>query len=179
MQESWILVFHLVGMVFWLGTLLLITRILAWHVDQEESMKAKLVELERKLMMGGAIPGALITIITGLWMLIELEWGPLDAATFGAGFHIKLTLIVLLVALHALIKIKAGALARGESTSAKSFKALHGVCGLLLIAIIATVVVVYPKMKRKKAEQRSKEVTSQVAPQEQTPSRSPYEVSGL
>ena len=122
MQESWILVFHLVGMVFWFGSLLLVTRILAWHVDQDDSMKPKLAELERKLMMGGAIPGAVITIVTGLWMLMELEWGPLDASTFGAGFHIKLTLIVLLVALHALIKIKAGALARGEGSSAGSFE---------------------------------------------------------
>lgn len=160
MQESWILVFHLVGIVFWVGSLLLLTRILAWHVGEDEALKPRLAELERKLLAGGAGPGALIAIVTGLWMLIELEWGPLDSQMNGAGFHIKLTLVVLLIALHGLIQIKAGALARGEATSAKSFKVLHGVVGLLLIAIIASVLVIYPQMARKKAEQRTKETAT-------------------
>ncbi len=63
---AWTLVFHIIGLVFWLGSLLVVTQILAIHTEETSpETRATLGRLESKLLKGLAHPGAAIMVITG------------------------------------------------------------------------------------------------------------------
>jgi len=158
---EWLVVFHLLGIIFWVGTLLILTRVLAWHAAQP-TPPTDLSVLERKLFFGGALAGVVITLVTGVWMLATLEWGPLDAKMVGGGFHIKLTFVFLLLVLTVVLKGKMDALAgNGEKPSAGTFKMLHGMVALLLLLTLITFFVIRPAMAEKKAKQRAEQVDTQ------------------
>lgn len=137
---QWLLTIHITGIVFWMGTLLLLTRILAWHTQQNAEVGTALEQLERKLFFGGAIPGFVLTVGAGFWMLAVLHWGPLDAKVYGPAFHIKLTLVVVLTGLTFFIQSKMKSMADAQ---ASLFKALHGVVAALFIAILIVFFVMY------------------------------------
>src|ERR1017187_10167505 len=92
---AWTLVFHISGLVFWLGSLLVVTHVLAMHTQETSpEARAALGRLESKLLKGLAHPGAAIMVITGFILvshdpkLLQQHW-----------LHAKLLLVVILVAL--------------------------------------------------------------------------------
>lgn len=148
---AWLLVIHITGIVFWMGSLLLLTRVLAWHADQPPEVQSALPALEKKLFMGGIIPGLVLTLGAGILLLSDMNWGPLDAKVVGAGFHIKLTLVFFLVIATFVVMSKMQALAAGQG-KAGTFKALHGICAALFIGVLVVYFVVRPAMAEKKAK---------------------------
>src|SRR5208283_2934074 len=92
---AWTLVFHIIGLVFWLGSLLVVTQILAIHTGETSSeTRATLGRLESKLLRGLAHPGAAIMVITGS-VLLSLNPSYLREHWL----HAKLLLVVVLIAL--------------------------------------------------------------------------------
>jgi putative membrane protein len=53
--------------------------------------------MERKLYFGIMTPGMLLTLLFGVWMLVDYAW---DAYGASGWLHAKLALIALLVAFH-------------------------------------------------------------------------------
>jgi protoporphyrinogen IX oxidase len=53
--------------------------------------------MERKLYFGIMTPGMILTLLFGVWMLVDYAW---DLYRTSGWLHLKLTLIVLLVAYH-------------------------------------------------------------------------------
>ena len=63
---AWTLVFHILGIVFWLGSLLVVTHLLAFDAESESTeVHEVLNRVEGKLFRGIAHPGAIITVISG------------------------------------------------------------------------------------------------------------------
>ena len=63
---AWVLVFHLIGLVFWLGSLLVVTHVLAVHSEEPSpQVRAAFGRLEMRLFKGLAHPGAALMVITG------------------------------------------------------------------------------------------------------------------
>jgi len=65
---AWTLVFHMMGLVFWVGSLLVVTHTLAIHAEEDSpDGRAALSRLESKLLRGLAHPGAAIMVIHPGW----------------------------------------------------------------------------------------------------------------
>jgi putative membrane protein len=134
---NWALVAHIVGIVFWLGGLLVAARVLA-GLGAEGSPEARktLAALERKLLRGIVHPGAAITVLAGIAIVIirpeylRETW-----------LHVKLTLVVILIAVDLLLtaRFRAYEGGRAEIRPAEA-KLAHGAVALLLLAIVTLAV---------------------------------------
>lgn len=129
---AWLKIIHIVGIVFWMGTLLIVTRVQAWSTGQTPEVRDSVKGLTSRLMMGGALPGAILVIGAGLMMLAKYDWSPLNASEVGPRFHIKLTFVFLLMVLSGIIN--------GADTAKKArgfFGMLHGVTASLFLGTVA------------------------------------------
>jgi len=87
---------HIVFMVTWFAGLFYLPRLFVYHAQAEDAVSIERFKLmERKLFWGIATPGAVLTVVFGLWLWVA--WFP------GAGpwLHAKLALVALLLAYHA------------------------------------------------------------------------------
>src|SRR3990172_10417825 len=101
----WTLVFHLIGLVFWLGSLLVVTRILAVHAEETSAeARAALGRLEMKLLKGLAHPGAALMVIAGILLLVQESY-----ALRERWMHWKLLLVLVLIALDLRVYFRAKA----------------------------------------------------------------------
>lgn len=96
----WLKALHLIFMVTWFAGLFYLPRLFVYHAmsdDQPSNERFKI--MERKLYYGIMTPGMILTLIFGIWMLIDYAW-----LAFGSSgwLHAKLTLIVLMVGYHIL-----------------------------------------------------------------------------
>ena len=90
----WIKALHIIFMVTWFAGLFYLPRLFVYHAqatDQPGSARFKL--MERKLYFGIMTPGAVLTIVFGVWL-----W--LGYGISGGWLHAKLALVALLVAYH-------------------------------------------------------------------------------
>jgi putative membrane protein len=128
---SWTSVFHVFGLVLWIGGLLTATLALSRHV-QEVSPEARqaLARLERLSLRAMADPGAMITIVAGIILISTNSSYYLHAAWL----HIKLSFVVILIVLHVLVAIKTKQFAQGKAT------VTPGYVRLLLIAIVLVLI---------------------------------------
>jgi uncharacterized membrane protein len=133
---AWILVFHLIGLVFWLGSLLVVTHILAIH-SEEPSTEARttLGRLEMKLLTGLAHPGAALMVITGIILIGEKphylreHW-----------LYAKLLLVAVLFVLDLRVYFRTTAFLAGRAElRRRECMALHGAISLVFFAILILV----------------------------------------
>jgi protoporphyrinogen IX oxidase len=135
---AWTLVFHIIGLVFWLGSLLVVTQILAIHTEETSSeTRAMLGRLESKLLKGLAHPGAAIMVITGLVLLFR-EPGYLRENWL----HAKLLLVVVLIGLDLRLTFQARRLRAGKiELSRRECMVLHGAISLVFLVILILVMI--------------------------------------
>ncbi|MFQ5926933.1 MAG: CopD family protein [Terriglobia bacterium] len=133
----WLLVVHVLGIILWMGALLMVTQILATHAGATEvAVRQALTRLEMKLFRGLAHPGAALVVVTGITLIYVNPHYYLPAGWL----HTKLLLVILLVGLDFWVYRKARAFHAGRSTlQARWCKAVHGVMNILLIAILLLV----------------------------------------
>lgn len=146
--QNWILVFHVFGLVLWAGSLLALVRCMTWRVTLPDAMAAKIRPFEKKLMFGGAHVGMGITVLTGIWMLSQQEWGPLIPSVSGGGFHIKLTFVFLLIVVTFIAQMLVMSPQDGAgNTSKKQPKVLYLLTLLALFGVLTSIYVLYPYLK--------------------------------
>lgn len=150
MELEWLKVFHVVGFIFWTAGLMILTRIQAFRAGEATAVQDRLAPLERKVYWGFAVAGFVLTLVSGLLLLHLFEWAPLKAKLSGAGFHIKLTFVVLLLGVHTVVHAK-----MNQRAPAGLYKALHAITGTLLLAIVISVLVVRPIMYQRAQEKRA------------------------
>ena len=90
----WVKAFHIIFMVTWFAGLFYLPRLFVYHAMSEDSPSIERFKvMERKLFYGIMTPGAVLTIVFGLWL-----W--LGFGISGGWLHTKLLLVVLLIAYH-------------------------------------------------------------------------------
>lgn len=135
-MRGWLLGFHLIGVVLWMGGLMAFSRILGYHSKELPSARPRFSFIEGRLNNLVALPGALLTIVFGLWMVHGYGMAWFRVALW---LHIKLALVVAVVAIHLVLTVKQRQVARNAPETPMSrglYAALHGLVGLLLIAIV-------------------------------------------
>ncbi|MFN7536849.1 MAG: CopD family protein [Burkholderiales bacterium] len=92
----WLKTLHIIFMVTWFAGLFYLPRLFVYHAMSEDKISQERFKImERKLFWGIMTPGAILTLVFGLWL-----WGGWRVG-FGMGWmHAKLTLVFLLVLYH-------------------------------------------------------------------------------
>ncbi|HXH49637.1 MAG TPA: CopD family protein [Terriglobia bacterium] len=136
---TWTLVFHILGIVFWLGSLLVVTHVLASDAESESAeVHEVLSRLEAKLFNGIAHPGAIIAVISGAILISTNTNYYLHAAWL----HVKLFLVVIIIVLDAVTYVRAKAFHAGRITlQRKECMMLHGGIALVFIGILIMVLI--------------------------------------
>ena len=135
---AWALVFHVIGFVFWMAGLLVVTQVMAAHAEERSAEAGSaLKRLEMKLLNGMAHPGALITIGAGA-VLIVMQPGYLRQSWL----HAKLSLVVILIGMNLFLHMRAREL-RDEPSKSRpgQFRMLHGVISALFLCIVILVMI--------------------------------------
>ena len=134
----WTLVFHIIGLVFWLGSLLVVTQVLAIHAEEStEATRATLGRLETKLLRGLAHPGAAIMIITGI-ILVSRE----PQVVHEHWLQAKLCLVAVLIVLDLRLTFRARKFGKGAiELSHRECMVYHGAISLVFLAILVLVMV--------------------------------------
>ena len=90
----WIKALHIIFMVTWFAGLFYLPRLFVYHAMAEDAVsRERFKVMERKLYYGIMAPGAVLTIVFGLWL-----W--LGYGITGGWLHAKLVLVAALIAYH-------------------------------------------------------------------------------
>ena len=92
---NWGIVFHLFGVVIWLGSLLMIASMLSLTTEEVGAARERLILISRRLFQIGCNIGALATVFFGI-ILILLN----PATLMGGWLHVKLVLVLVLLYFH-------------------------------------------------------------------------------
>ncbi len=135
---AWALVFHILGFVFWMAGLLVVTQVLATHTQEGSAeVRQVLTRLESKLLNGVALPGACITVLAGI-IVLALQ----PAYLHQSWLHAKLSLVAILIAVHFVVVLRAKRFQAGRIELRRSeCKILHGVTSLLFLGILVLVMI--------------------------------------
>ena len=135
---AWALVFHIIGLVFWIGGLLVTTTVLALHTREASLESPPVLEhLEVKLLTGMAHPGAAITVLAGLTLL----WIQPDAF-HQHWLHAKLFLVAILIALDLIVYTRAKAFHKGQiKLGRRECMTPHGAISLVFLGIVILVMI--------------------------------------
>lgn len=136
----WVKAFHIIFMVTWFAGLFYLPRLFVYHaMCDDEPGRERFKTMERKLYYGIMTPGAVITIILGLWMTFAYAW---EAYRSMMWLHIKLALVIGLVVYHIYCGRLLAAFRRDANRHSHVFyRWLNELPVLLLIAIVLLAVV--------------------------------------
>jgi len=132
---TWFIVFHVFGVIFWVGSLLLISSLLGLAADEIGAAREAMIVAGRRLFRLSANVGALVTVIFGIGIIA------LQPAFLAHGWlHVKLLLVVAMLACHFWLYRRVAALENDPgSASPGAFAMIHGAVSLLLLAILLLV----------------------------------------
>lgn len=134
----WLKAAHVIAVIAWMAGMLYLPRLFVYHAaseagsPQSETFKV----MERRLLRAIINPAMIATWILGLW----LAW---DAGFFKAPWlHAKLTLVVILSAVHGLFARWVKDFAADRNTrSQKFYRIVNEIPTLLMIGIVILVIV--------------------------------------
>jgi putative membrane protein len=133
---AWTLVFHVIGLVFWLGSLMVVTHVLAVHTEEPfPEAREALGRLELRLLKRLAHPGAALMVITGIILVtrnpeyLRERW-----------LQAKLVLVVIMITLDLIVYFRAKAFHAGKAQLRRGeCMAMHGAIALVFFAILILV----------------------------------------
>jgi protoporphyrinogen IX oxidase len=132
---------HIIFMVTWYAGLFYLPRLFVYHAlapaDDRVGIE-RFKTMERKLYVGIMAPGAVLTIVFGLWL-----W--LGFGVTGGWMHAKAALVAILVALHAYLGVLLRDFARDRNRHGHVFyRWLNEIPALPLLVAIVWLVVAKP-----------------------------------
>jgi|SRR5665213_118437 len=134
-----LLVGHVLGFVFWVGGLLATSMALTRHTQEVSAeVRQSLARLERIFLRGLADPGALLTILAGVSLIMTNSSYYLHAPWL----HIKLTFVLILIGLHGMLAMRTKAFSTGRITMQRSEARWFVIATLFLFLSILIAVLV-------------------------------------
>ena len=91
---EWIKSLHIIFMVTWFAGLFYLPRLFVYHTMSDDRISLDRFKImERKLFYGIMTPGAVLTIVSGLWLWLGYGFN-------GSWLHVKIGLVIVLVIYH-------------------------------------------------------------------------------
>ena len=130
------IVFHLFGVIIWIGNLLVIASMLSLAAEEVGAARERLILIARRLFQIGCNIGALTTVFFGIALIL------LDPSVLMLGWlHAKLVLVLVLLYFHYRLYRRILNLENDPSSaSTREFKMIHGFVSALLLGILALAV---------------------------------------
>ena len=137
----WLKAFHIIVMVTWFAALFYLPRLFVYHamIDADDARgDERLQTMERKLFRGIMTPGGVLTLLTGIALMI----GYWPAVAQWGWLHAKLVLVALLIGYHIWCGFLVRDFARGTNRHGHIwYRWFNEAPTLLLIAIVILAVV--------------------------------------
>ena len=118
----WVKAFHIIAVICWFAALFYLPRLFVYHCQALKEGDKTGVErfkiMERKLYRGIMTPSMIASLFLGLWMLIDRWDSYFKAAQW---MHIKLTLVILLIAYHHICGRYLKLFAQDKNTKSETF----------------------------------------------------------
>jgi len=132
---------HIVFMITWFAGLFYLPRLFVYHAQAAPDDRIGIERfklMERKLYFGIMAPGAILTVVFGMWM-----W--LGYGVTGAWLHAKVTFVLVLIAFHVYLGFLLRDFARGRNRHGHVFyRWLNEIPALPLLVVIVWLVVAKP-----------------------------------
>lgn len=136
----WIKALHIIFMVTWFAGLFYLPRLFVYHAMSEDAVSDERFKvMERKLFYGIMTPGAILTVLCGLWLLADYAWAAYAASGW---LHAKMMLVLALVLYHVYCGRCVQAFKKGINRhSHRYYRWLNEIPVLFLVAIVILAVV--------------------------------------
>jgi len=132
---------HIVFMITWFAGLFYLPRLFVYHAQAAPDDRIGIERfklMERKLYFGIMAPGAVLTVVFGMWM-----W--LGYGVTGTWLHAKVTFVLVLIAFHVYLGFLLRDFARDRNRHGHVFyRWLNEIPALPLLVIIVWLVVAKP-----------------------------------
>jgi len=137
----WLKALHLIGVICWFAGLFYLPRLFVYHASaSDEISNERFKVMERKLYRGIMVPSMLMTLIFGVWMLID-NW----AYYSGQGWmHAKLALVIVLFGYHGLCGRMVKTFQRDANTRSHVFYRWFNEFPVLILIVVVILVIVRP-----------------------------------
>jgi putative membrane protein len=132
-----VLVFHLFGVILWIGSLLVISSMMALVPDEVGAARERVIVIARRLFHVSSNIGAIVTVVFGVFLVL------LDPSVMLHGWmHAKIALVLVLLFFHVKLYRRVIALENDPgSATRREFSMIHGIVSLILLLILVLVLV--------------------------------------
>ena len=134
----WVKAAHVIAVIAFMAGLLYLPRLFVYHAQAPagSDRSATFAVMERRLLRAIVNPSLVVVLVTGLWLAYA-------GGFFTAGWlHAKLTLVLVLVAVHGMLARYVRLFAAGRNAhSARFYRVLNEVPTIAMVAIVVLVVV--------------------------------------
>ncbi len=140
-EYHWLKALHIIAVISWMAGMLYLPRLFVYHSRTAPGSEASemLKVMERKLMRLIINPAMIATWILGIWLAVKLN--AFDPAN-GLWLHYKLTFLVVMQIVHAMMSRYRKAFFRDERPkSERYFRIFNEVPAVLMVVIVVLVVV--------------------------------------
>ena len=129
--------FHLFGVILWIGSLLVISSMMALVPDEVGAARERLIVIARRLFHVSSNIGAIVTVVFGIFVVM------LDPSVMMHGWmHAKIALVLVLLFFHVKLYRRVIALESDPgSATRREFSMIHDIVSLLLLLILVLVLV--------------------------------------
>lgn len=138
----WLKAFHVVFVVTWFAGLFYLPRLFVYHVEAvEPALRERFKTMERRLLgitnVGAALAVAFGLATMGWWLMHDPAY--LNVPEW---FHVKMALVLLLIAYHVVLARLTRAFARDACRwSSRQLRLFNEIPAVLLLAIVILVIV--------------------------------------
>ena len=138
---SFVLALHVVGAAMWLIGAMILTRLLRVYLDPSAN-SAALNATVRVIFFGFVVAGLAISLTSGMLQLLSYR-GPDSLVIYmkQGWFHAKLTFVVLMLIVTAVVWQSVNQVTRGQAVARSKLTLLHILCGTSLLAIVTLTLV--------------------------------------
>ncbi len=135
----WVKAFHIIFMVTWFSGLFYLPRLFVYHAMATDTTSIERFKImERKLYYGIMTPGAILTILLGIWLISFNPQGYMQMLWM----HLKLSLVMLVIIYHFYLGIQMRRFKMNNNKHGHVFyRILNEIPVLFLIGIVLLVVV--------------------------------------
>ena len=141
----WIKALHIVFMVTWFAGLFYLPRLFVYHAAAADVVGIERFKImERKLFYGIMTPGALLTFIFGIWLMVLRGSDWVSSTTW---LHLKLALVLILVSYHVYLGVLVGRFKNDANRHGHVFYRWVNEFPVLILILAVVLAVVKPAFK--------------------------------
>ncbi len=135
----WVKILHVLAVISWMAGLFYLPRLFVYHAENEGKTEIPLVFkiMERRLLKAIMRPAALVTLLTGGWLISLGDW----MHPIPVWLWLKIVFVALMVGFHGLLEIHVARFRDDrEVRSGRYFRMINEIPTVLLIFIVVLVV---------------------------------------